>query len=160
MERTKSSRSKSKEDVPKVTAEIQEVSEPKYLTENALPIHTNFSETHKTTIPPVSPKDLIFEYPYMPLPKVFPKMKNLKLPYVREVGIKACIDRLAEYFRCADYKHNLIQFWFLDVVTDCLWRAQDEYQFPEKYQKIILEWVLYMFNLIRGISFPIIMTRN
>lgn len=77
-------------------------------------------------------------------------MDNLKIPEVRRNGVKLCIDVLAEYFQCQDYKFNHFQFWFLDVVTDCLWKAQDEFRFPDQLQKVVLSWILFIFDKMRG----------
>lgn len=151
MAKLQQTRSKSRDDLPKLVEDQDMPSEVKYLSRDTLPIYTSFSGTHRSAVPPMSPKELIFDYYYTRLPRSLPKLKNLKLPYVRDIGIRGCVDRLADHFRCTDYKFNLIQFWFLDVLTDCLWRAQDEYNFPEKHQKIVLEWVLFVFNLIRGL---------
>lgn len=101
-------------------------------------------------VPPSSPKEVFFEYTVNSLPDTFPKLRDLRLPRVRMIGVKASIEMFAQMFKCYEFKLNLLQFWFLDMLTDCLWRAQDEYQFPETQQKVILEWVLYFFKLIRG----------
>lgn len=102
------------------------------------------------TVPPPTPEQCILEYPYPTLPYPLPKVDTLDVPYIKEIGIKASLDNLAKHFHCTDYKFNLIQFWFLDIITDCLWRCQDEFQFPVAYQKIIIEWILYIFELIKG----------
>lgn len=106
----------------------------------------------KNLVSPSCAREVFLEYTVNQLPDVFPKLKDLRLPRVRIIGVKASIEMLAEFFKCYDFKFNLLQFWFLDMMTDCLWRAQDDYQFPEMQQKIILEWVLYFFRLIKGKS--------
>nr|XP_023029022.1 uncharacterized protein LOC111517180 [Leptinotarsa decemlineata] len=93
--------------------------------------------------------DPLSRYKVAPLPDAFPKLNDVKLPFVRDVGVKVAIEKLSDILGCRDYKLNAIQFWFLDIIADCLWRAQDEFQFPDLQQKIILEWVLYTFNLVR-----------
>jgi hypothetical protein len=103
-------------------------------------------------VPPTTPAShYSFQNRINLIPLSFPKLDQFKLPYIREVGIKTCIDILSEYFACKDYKLNAVQFWFLDVITDCLWKVQDEFQFPEPYQKIIVEWILFVVDLIRGL---------
>lgn len=112
----------------------------------------NISTTPIPYVPPPTPEQCILEYSYPSLPSPFPDLAKLDIPYVKEIGIKASLDLLAKYLNCADYKFNLIQFWFLDIITECLWRCQDEFQFPTDYQKLIIEWILYIFDLIRGSS--------
>lgn len=104
------------------------------------------------TVPPPTPaSEFSFGDHFNAVSRQFRKFPdNFRLPYVREIGVKSCIDELSGYFNCTQYKIDAVQFWFLDVVTDCLWRVQDEFQFPEDYQKIILEWIIYVIDLIRG----------
>lgn len=108
--------------------------------------------TDDITVPPPTPSSQFgLELSFQGLPSKLPNVDNLKIPVVRRNGIKLCIDTLAEYFQCQDYKFNHFQFWFLDVVTDCLWRAQDEFRFPDKLQKTVLNWILFIFDKIRGL---------
>lgn len=101
--------------------------------------------------PPATPvSQFDFEYNYSLFPQTFPEIENINLPVIREKGVKASIEELGEIFDCTDYKFNLIQFWFLDVIADCIWMAQDKYSFPEDIQKTILAWILFAFDLIRG----------
>lgn len=104
------------------------------------------------TVPPPTPSSQIglglnFQF----LPPKLPSTDELKIPLVRRNGIKVCIDTLAEYFQCNDRKFNLFQFWFLDVVTDCLWKVQDEFRFPDELQKTVLDWILFIFDKMRGV---------
>ncbi|XP_044271456.1 reticulocyte-binding protein 2 homolog a-like isoform X2 [Tribolium madens] len=81
------------------------------------------------TVPPTTPAaQFSFSHIISPIVYPFPKLDNFKFPYIRE---------------------NTAQFWFLDLLTDCLWKLQDEYHFPEHYQKIIIEWILFVLDLIR-----------
>lgn len=103
------------------------------------------------TVPPPTPSSQIdYNINFQALPFQLPDVENLNIPMVRKTGVKLCIDTLAEYFQCQDYKFNLFQFWFLDVVTDCLWRAQDEFRFPDPLQKTVLNWILFVFDKLRG----------
>lgn len=103
--------------------------------------------------PPPSPsRRLVFESRYDGVPGEFPDLQNLQLPVVKEIGIKACIEQLAPAFNCIQYKYNYAHFWMLDVVTDCIWMCQDRFAFPEDIQKVVLSWLLYAFELIRGES--------
>lgn len=125
--------------------------EPKLLTEDAIYYRNTWDEKPTASVPPPTPtSDFGFEYTFKPLPDELPSAANLKLPLVREKGVKICIELMAEYFGCKDYNFSLFQFWFLDVITDCLWKAQDEFGFPDHLQKVILEWILYIFDVIRG----------
>lgn len=102
-------------------------------------------------VPPPTPSSQFgLEIDFQPLPPKLPDVSDLKIPLVRKSGIKQCIDILAEYFQCYDYKFNLFQFWFLDIVTDCLWKVQDEFRFPDSLQKTVLEWILFVFDKMRG----------
>ncbi|KYB25450.1 hypothetical protein TcasGA2_TC034466 [Tribolium castaneum] len=102
------------------------------------------------TVPPTTPAaQFSFSHIINPIVYPFPKLDNIKFPYIREVGIKSCMEILSVYFSCQDYTQNTVQYWFLDVLTDCLWKLQDEYHFPQHYQKIIIEWILYVLDLIR-----------
>lgn len=100
--------------------------------------------------PPTPSSQLGLEFKFEPLPCKLPGANDLKIPIVRATGVKLCIDALSEYFGCGEYKFNLFQFWFLDVVTDCLWRVQDEFRFPEELQRTVLGWILFIFDLMRG----------
>ncbi|CAG9834907.1 unnamed protein product [Diabrotica balteata] len=98
-------------------------------------------------VPPTTPSNLIQDYEVAPVPAHLPKLS--KNPWVRNIGVKETIKRLADVYGCKQFKNNLVQFWFLDFLADCLWRVQDEYQFNEKQQQVVLDWVLFVFNLIR-----------
>lgn len=101
--------------------------------------------------PPASPKsEFSFEFNYDIIPEKFPDLKNITLPIVREKGVKASIDELAHIFHCKEYKTNFVHYWFLDVITDCIWVCQDKFEFPEDRQKTVLTWILYAFDVIRG----------
>ncbi|KAJ3644011.1 hypothetical protein Zmor_026688 [Zophobas morio] len=114
------------------------------------PTNSPSEDSLHLTVPPVTPSDAFaFNNELSQINRPFPKLADFKLPYIREVGVKASIDILSKHFSCLDYKYNAVQFWFLDVITDCLWKVQDEFQFPERYQKIIVEWILHVFDLIR-----------
>ncbi|XP_050505670.1 uncharacterized protein LOC114331115 isoform X2 [Diabrotica virgifera virgifera] len=99
-------------------------------------------------VPPSTPSNLIQDYEVTPVPARLPKLT--KNPWVRKSGVKETIKRLAEVYGCKQFQYNLIQFWFLDFLADCLWRVQDEYQFNEKQQQVVLDWVIFVFNLIRA----------
>lgn len=127
--------------------------EPKLLTEDAIYYRYPWEEKPTASVPPPTPSsDFGFEYTFKPLPDELPSAVNLKVPLVREKGVKICIELLADYFGCKDYNFNLFQFWFLDVLTDCLWKVQDEFGFPDHLQKVVLEWILYIFDVIRGLG--------
>lgn len=100
--------------------------------------------------PPTPASPILFEYYIEPLPDELPNLVRKNLPVVREKGVKLCMELLSKYFGCAEYKFNLVQFWFLDMVTDCLWKVQDEFRLPEALQKTVLEWILHIFDKIRG----------
>lgn len=101
--------------------------------------------------PPQTPNsEYEFENSISSLPIPFPDLTDLEIPCVREKGVKFCIQFLGNYFKCADYKYNLLQFWFLDIITDCLWTAQDDYNLSTELQKLVLKWVLYFIDLLRG----------
>lgn len=105
---------------------------------------------YRDIVPPSSPRESLNFSTYEPLPSELPNVKNLKIPYIKEIGVKATIDKLGDYFRCNKHSCNLLHFWFIDIIADCLWRAQDEFNLPESDQKIVLEWIIFLFNLIRG----------
>ncbi|XP_019876369.1 uncharacterized protein LOC109604284 [Aethina tumida] len=101
--------------------------------------------------PPNSPNEQFsFNLECEQLPYISSRLDGIQLPVIRETGVKACIDYLSEYFDCSRYKISTSQFWFLDIFTDWLWRLQDEYYFPEEHQKLILQWLIYVLNLIRN----------
>lgn len=83
-----------------------------------------------------------------PLPANYPNLDMLKIPYIRKMGIKSCIELLGRFFNCNSYTSNHLHFWFLDVITDCLWRLQDDFQLPDDDQKKVLEYFLYFFKMI------------
>lgn len=104
-------------------------------------------------VPPTTPRSdqFRFDFRYQRLPRVLLDLSTLEIPLIRECGIKRCIEELALYFGCTEYKFNYLQFWFLDILTDCIWRAQDRYEFPPDQQKIILSWILFALDIIGGI---------
>lgn len=127
------------------------------IAEPAAPFETNADDTDANLtgdgiiVPPPTPSSQYeLELNFEPIPPKLSTVEDLQIPLVRKNGIKLCIDVLAEYFQCEDYKFNLFQFWFLDVVTDCLWKVQDEFRFPDKFQKTVLEWILFIFDKMRG----------
>lgn len=122
------------------------------LSDECIHLHGNiWNGDYIDKVPPSSPReDLNFQI-YEPLQDNLPNLLNFKIPFIREIGIKATIDKLGEYFQCKNYKINLLHFWFLDIITDCLWRIQDEFNLIESDQKIVLEWIIFVFNLTRGI---------
>ncbi|XP_057667190.1 uncharacterized protein LOC130900516 [Diorhabda carinulata] len=127
------------------------VDEPvKFLSTTSIPLHQDNDAylSEDLLVPPTSPRDLISDCEVTPVPRNLPRITTI--PWVREIGVKETIKKLSDVYGCEQFNWNLIQFWFLDFVTDCLWRLQDEYQFPENYQKVILDWILYVFNLIRA----------
>ncbi|XP_022918347.2 uncharacterized protein [Onthophagus taurus] len=124
--------------------------EPKPLTEDALYFWTDIPERLSTTVPPPTPTgvDNVLILPF-PIPETFPSLDGLDVPFVREIGIKASIDLLGQHLGLTNYTFDYIQFWLLDVLVDCLWRTQDEYFFTKPDQKLVLEWMLYMFRVMR-----------
>lgn len=121
------------------------------LKETALIFRDKYQEKPQPSVPPPTPiSGYDFDYSFEPLPATLPNLDDVKIPLVRQEGIKSCIRILAEYFGCKDYKFNLLQFWFLDIVVDCLWKVQDEFKLPEKLQKTVLSWILYIVDVIRG----------
>lgn len=112
---------------------------------------TNLTADDIAPPPPTPSSQFDFELNFQTLPNKSINLDNLKIPEVKRDGIKLCIDTLADYFQCQDYKFNPIQFWFLDTITDCLWKAQDEFRFPDQLQKIVLNWILFIFDKIKGL---------
>lgn len=88
-----------------------------------------------------------------PFPNTFPKFDDFTVPYVREVGVKKCIEEMGKYLNCTNYAFDYLQFWFVDALVDCLWKAQDEYYLGEDEQKMVLRWVVYVFTLMTGGNF-------
>lgn len=110
-----------------------------------------FTAEKNLIVPPSSPKSsFIYDKTIDTITDKIIDVSNLKIPYVRVLGIKNTIDILGEFFGCTIYKTSLPQFWFLDMVTDCLWKCQDEFMLNEEYQKSVLKWVLFLFDIIRG----------
>ncbi|KAF5291147.1 hypothetical protein FQA39_LY14389 [Lamprigera yunnana] len=89
-----------------------------------------------------------FDNQFKPVPP-FPDVANLEIPYIRDKGIKHCIMHFGNFFDCNEYAKNYLQFWFLDIVTDCVWCMQDEYRLPVELQKIVLQWFLYFLDILR-----------
>lgn len=104
----------------------------------------------KAPPPPTTPdSEFSFEFKYEEIP-IFPDLDNLTIPIVKEIGIKACIEQLGEYFNCQHYKFNYLHFWFLDMITDCIWMCQDRFGFPDDITKLVLTWILFALDLVRG----------
>lgn len=120
-------------------------------------------EEETPSVPPPTPNSA-FDFESAKITPVPPILNadDLELPCVRELGVKKCIDYLGDFFNCTEYEHNLLHFWFLQMVTDLLWRLQERFKLSLDMQKVALKWVLYMFNLLRGKLFPHlrIMERN
>nr|CAI5854949.1 unnamed protein product [Callosobruchus analis] len=122
----------------------------KYLSKKSLKL-VQVDSFHSDHERPPSPRNCTADIEAIALPPTFPKIDQSKtLPLVREIGVKAFIEYLSEQLGLKDYKVSLLQFWFLDILTDIIWRAQDEYQFPDEHQKSILEWIFFVFDLIRS----------
>lgn len=126
---------------------------PHCLPEDALVLRRfwNKDESPRDCVPPPTPNaDYEFNHKFYKFPQALPDISELNLPYVREIGVKATIDLLGNFFQCKEYTCNLLQFWFLDVMTASLWITQDDFQFPDELQKVVLSWILYFIDLIRG----------
>lgn len=121
-----------------------------FLSDKSIYLRTVWEEKSIPTVPPPSPRYLNFENVYEPLPSRLPELRDLELPRIREIGVKKSIEFLGDSLKCDKYNGNLLHFWFLDILTDCLWRTQDEFKLPKSDQKIVLNWIIYIFNLIRG----------
>ena len=107
------------------------------------------SESSSPSVPPPTPECISDIKPFEnAMPMEFPPLDDLELPYVREVGVKSCMGTLGGHLNCRNYVVHSVQFWFLDMLTDCLWRCQDEYSFSANNQKVVLEWVVYFFKLL------------
>lgn len=138
---------------------------PRLLTDYSLKLHEtpDVGGAPAAPPPPTPTSNFTFEYNINSIPKQFPQLANLDIPRIGDVGVKVSLERLAYFFDCPDYKSNLIQFWYLDIIADCLWRVQHTHNFPDDYQKIVLEWILFMFHLIQGlthVSYRIIIVIN
>lgn len=121
-----------------------------YLSDNGILLYKIPDEKELPKKPPPTPKELVSDCYVTILPNFPDNVSNIEIPYVREIGIRESIGMLSSFFNCNDYKNNLVQFWFLDVIVDCIWRAQDEFRFAIREQKFILDWILFMFKLIRS----------
>lgn len=121
---------------------------PRSLPETSIPIYTSPEEKEHPPKPPPTPVDLVNDCYVTILPKIPDSFKEINLPYVREAGIRCTIDTLAPFFSCYDYPNNLIEFWFLDFVVDCIWKSQDEFRFSVSQQKQILEWLMCFLKII------------
>lgn len=121
---------------------------PRSLPETFIPIYTSPKEKQPPPKPPPTPVDLVTDCYVTILPKIPDSFKEINLPYVREAGIRYTIDTLAPFFSCYDYPNNLIEFWFLDFVVDCIWKSQDEFRFSVCQQKQILEWLMCFLKII------------
>lgn len=126
------------------------VEEIKLLSEDCIKLWQVSRDDNYDAVPPSSPQGDLNYTIYDPLPITLPNVRNLKIPYVREIGVKTAIETLADHFQCNNYRINLLHFWFLDIITDCLWKAQEEFDLPESDQKIVLQWIIFLFNLIKG----------
>lgn len=130
-----------------------QVRPPNYMSSMTLLLPEEIPDCPEVNPPPSTPEgDFDFGFTFRRLPKTFRDLEQLEVPIVRNVGIKSCIASLGAYFDCSDYEFNFLHFWFLDVVTDCIWRAQDQYEFPEEQQKIVLSWFLFFLDVIRGMQ--------
>ncbi|XP_076253566.1 uncharacterized protein LOC143191989 [Rhynchophorus ferrugineus] len=128
--------------------EIETIEPIKLLPENAIYFYQKSLEKDPPAVPPPTPRELITDCYVTILPTIPDSLDTLDIPYVRENGIRDSIQLLSDYFSCQHYKQNLVQFWFLDVVVDCLWKTQDEYRFQKEQQKTVLEWLMFVFKLI------------
>lgn len=123
----------------------------KYMSEMTLLLPEETAYCPELNPPPSTPTgEFDFGFTFHTLPKTFRDVTNLQVPIVRKMGVKSCIAILGAYFDCTDYEFNFLHFWFLDVLTDCIWCAQDQYEFPEDQQKIVLSWILFFLDVIRG----------
>lgn len=120
------------------------------LSEKSIFLRTVWKEKSIPTVPPTTPKALNFENIYESIPTPLPDIEKLKLPYVRVIGVKKTLQILGDFLKCDKYNQNLLHFWFLDILTDCVWRTQDDFNLLESDQKIVLNWIIYIFNLIKG----------
>lgn len=103
-------------------------------------------------VPPCTPQNISSFVTFtQPLPTTFPSFDNFEIPFVREVGVKKSMEIMAKYLKCGDYAFDYLQFWIIDILVDCLWKSQDEYYLGESDQKIVLEWVVYVFKIMTGL---------
>lgn len=124
---------------------------PVCLSELTLRYFERWKEKARPEVPPPTP-DSVFDFEIAGIPSVPTKLdaEDLEIPLVKDIGVKRCINYLGEFFNCKEFQHNMLQFWFLQMITDLLWRLQDKFCLPLDMQKVTLKWVLYMFNLVRG----------
>ncbi|XP_060536076.1 uncharacterized protein LOC132708017 [Cylas formicarius] len=134
--------------------ELKNRKSPKVLSPASIPILKTYDESSRPVVPPNTPKN--FELHMLQLPQLPTDIDKIEIPIIREVGIRDSIVIISKYFGCEDYKLNLVQFWFVDIILDLLWRCQDEYNFPLEYQKAILEWFFFIVKFM-GVKN---MTRN
>ncbi|KAK9717809.1 hypothetical protein QE152_g23542 [Popillia japonica] len=83
-----------------------------------------------------------------PFPASFPSFTDFNIPYVREIGVKSCMEIFGDFLDCKNYAYDYMQFWFIDILVDCLWKTQDEYYLREKEQKTVLDWIVYAFTML------------
>lgn len=106
---------------------------------------------YRDTVQPGSPRgDFDFESSYESVPDELPSLEDLNIPLVKQLGVKECIRILGNYFQCESYQTNMCHFWFLDILVDSLWKMQDDYNFTTHHQKIVMGWIIFIFNLLRG----------
>lgn len=90
------------------------------------------------------------------LPQRLPLLPNLSpLPLVRQRGVNRAIKDLGKIFKLNYYDESLIQFWYLDMLTDFLWRLQDDFHLPIEFQRIGLSWIIFFLSLVIGNFFCI-----
>lgn len=125
-----------------------------YLSEATVRLHRRdaWQGQPRHEVPPVTPNsEFQFENTFQPLPQTFHDLlQDLQIPIVKNKGVKRCIEELGQYFRCTDYEFNFLHFWFLDVITDCLQRTQNRFHLPAREQKIVLAWLFFAIDIIRG----------
>lgn len=79
--------------------------------------------------------------------------KTAALPIVRDQGVLKTIDELARILNFKNHKFSMIEFWYLDILTDFLWRMQDEFALPAEEQRIGLAWVIFFLKLLTSNKF-------
>lgn len=122
--------------------------EVKYLGDEAIYFYTKPKKGRSKVPPPTPSYDMDFER-NLEIPVINVGQID-EIPEVQEEGIKFTIENLGRRLGCDNYEYDLIQFWFLDILTDCMWKAQDIFQFTSIEQKIILKWVTEIFKIIAG----------
>lgn len=153
-----SARSIIKSPLPSVTQEVkpQEEKQPviKYLSStNCIDLPFVPIDYTKSSVAPDSPNEnFSFEDDYRPIAEEIRSFKEFEIPYVKEKGVRECLVLLAEYLKFDNYQINMLEFWVLDMLVDCLWKLQDEYGFTDDQQRVIMDWAVCIFNFVRGKS--------